>query len=550
LLPVPLVLFPRIYSLAWLVAALGVGTIVVAFFERHPGVIWRLVWISFPPFLLTVAAIGASPLVGDLIKRSREKNRALPPAGSPNVMLIVLDTVAAGHLSLHGYDRATSTTLLELANHGTMFERACASSSWTLPSHATMFTGRWLHELSVGWLTPLDNRFPTLAEFLSGQGYATAGFVANAPYCGSDSGLGRGFTRYEDDSFPGLTALKTAVLVDRVLTGVQASTEFLEDWLELEEWRPSVDRFLGVFLSDRKTAAVVNREMLDWLARRPEPERPFFAFLNYYDAHYPYLLPVGKWHRFGGAPTDNGQFRMLQSWNDLNKTLLPARDLAFAVTAYDECVADLDEQIGKLIDRLRQRGVLDRTWLFIVSDHGESFGEHRGVFGHGTSLYQTELHVPLVVVPPGGSPTKHVVKDTVSLRDLAATVVDLTGLRAGSPFPGSSLARFWNEASGPGEPQPPSSSQALAEVVPAAAPTRDAMAAAKKAWPLGALNDGAWSYIRQDGDLREELFRVRDDAKQERDLARDPAERSRLELMRKTLDGLTGGPLVPERFSR
>ena len=87
---------------------------------------------------------------------AREDARPLPPPGSPNVLLIVMDTVAAGHLSLHGYDRPTSPTLVELAERGIRFDSARAASSWTLPSHATMFTGRWLHELSVGWLTPLD----------------------------------------------------------------------------------------------------------------------------------------------------------------------------------------------------------------------------------------------------------------------------------------------------------------------------------------------------------------------------------------------------------
>ena len=182
-LPMLLVLFPRIYGLAWLVAALGVATRLVPFLERNARVFRRFVQISFPVALGTVAILGASPWVGDRIKQSRENARPLPPPGSPNVLLIVMDTVAAGHLSLLGYDRATSTSLIELAEQGIRFDSARAAASWTLPSHATMFTGRWMHELSVGWLTPLDNTHPTLAEFLSEQGYATAGFVANSTYC-------------------------------------------------------------------------------------------------------------------------------------------------------------------------------------------------------------------------------------------------------------------------------------------------------------------------------------------------------------------------------
>ena len=130
-----------------------------------------------------------------------------------------------------------------------------------------------------------------LAEFLGSRGYATAGFVANYWYCASDSGLGRGFAAYRDYIFPGSPRFKTAVLVDRPLDGLQAVEHFLEDWLDFDLLRPAVERLWWLFKTNRKEAAVVNREFLDWLSRRRQPERPFFAFLNYYDAHYPYQLP-------------------------------------------------------------------------------------------------------------------------------------------------------------------------------------------------------------------------------------------------------------------
>ena len=206
----------------------------------------RFVLVSFPAAVAIVAILGASLWVGDRIKQARESARPLPPPGSPNVLLIVMDTVAAGHLSLHGYDRATSTTLVELAERGIRFDSARAASSWTLPSHATMFTGRWLHELSVGWLTPLDRTHPTLAEFLGDRGYATAGFVANTWYCAADSGLARGFTHYQDFIFPELTALKTAVLVSRALEGFQTIVYFTEDWLESAGLLPYVRTPLAV----------------------------------------------------------------------------------------------------------------------------------------------------------------------------------------------------------------------------------------------------------------------------------------------------------------
>jgi arylsulfatase A-like enzyme len=138
----------------------------------------------------------------------------------------------------------------------------------------------------------------------------------------------------------------------------------------------------------------------------------------------------------------------------------------------------------------------------------------------------------------------------VSLRDLAATVVDVLGLGTGSPFSGSSLARYWIGTS-PGRPlQPASSDRALAEVVPDDPNNRDASGLPKKNWPLGALNEGEWSYIRREGDLREELFHLREDATEQRNLAADPAAKSMLEQMRQALGQLTGGPLLPQRFNR
>jgi arylsulfatase A-like enzyme len=188
--------------------------------------------------------------------------------------------------------------------------------------------------------------------------------------------------------------------------------------------------------------------------------------------------------------------------------------------------------------------------VLIASDHGESFGEHAGVFCHGTSLYQSELHVPLVILPPAGYPSKRVVRETVSLRDLAATVVDVVGLKAGSPFPGESLARFWAKSSNTkAAPADPAADRALAEVVPndpALNPDRSRWLETR--WPLAALIDGDWSYICREGDGQEELFHLRDDAREAHNLRDDPAARPRLERMRDILSGLTAGPLTPQRF--
>jgi len=549
LLPMMLVAFPQIYGLAWLAVALGAAMRLVPAFERQALAFRRFVQVTLAVAIGVVAILAAAPFVSDRLEQSRENARHLPPPGSPNILLLVMDTVAAGHLSLHGYDRATSTTLTELAGQGIRFDSAQAASSWTLPSHAAMFTGRWMHELSVGWKTPLDDARPTLAEFLGTKGYATAGFVANTSYCARDSGLGRGFTQYQDFIFPALNAFKKTVLGSRGLAGIQTAAEFLEDQLAITRVRPYIQLLADWFVVDRKTAAMVNHELLDWLSRRTQPERPFFAFLNYLDAHYPYQLPAGRYRRFGAPPADARQREMIQHWGEIDKTLLSAQELAFAAAAYDDCIADLDEQIGSLVDKLRRTGVLERTWLIIAADHGESFGEHTGIFCHGTSLYQTELRVPLLIIPPVGRATKQVVKEPVSLRDMAATIVDVAGQSAGSPFPGQSLARFW-DATHPRD-QPAFADPALAEVVPnpdLLPHNRDSAGLPKPTCPLGSLHEAEWSYIRREGETREELFLLSEDAKEEHNLAADPGAQTTLERMRAALGRITAGPLLPERF--
>ena len=125
---------------------------------------------------------------------------------------------------------------------------------------------------------------------------------------------------------------------------------------------------------------------------------------------------------------------------------MPVRDILMARDCYDDCIAFLDEQLGKLLDELQRQGLLDNTLVIITSDHGEAFGDHR-LFGHGNSVYLDEIGVPLVILSPG-APAGRVVVAPVSLRDLPATVLDQLGLADGSPFPGHSLAAYWRRHAG------------------------------------------------------------------------------------------------------
>jgi arylsulfatase A-like enzyme len=546
LLPALWAAFPQIYAICGFILAVGLAARLAPLLERHRVGLARCVKVSFIP-LAAITPLLAACLVGqDYLAVWREERRPLPPPGSASVLLIVLDTVAAGHLSLHGYERPTSPTLDALAARAIRFERVQATSSWTLPSHASMFTGRWPHDLSAGWLTPLDRTHPTLAEYLGSHGYTTAGFVANIFYCAVDSGLARGFARYQDYIFPQLSAFNVAAIVNRPLSGIRSLNGFIRQRLHLV---PLV-HLLGWFdAGNRKPAAVVSREFLDWLDQRPQATRPFFAFLNYYDVHSPYQVREGGIHRFGIKPRTDREMDLIENLWTEGRLLLSAREIAFARDAYDDCIADLDEQLGRLLDELERRGTLDHTWLIVTSDHGEAFNEHPGDFGHGTTLYQTQLHVPLLVVPPKAERLKRAVTETVSLRDLAATIVDVLDLEAGSPLPGESLARFWKGGSSENPPGSHMAGPVLSEVVPTEArdPDLAKLLYARQAW--GAVAEGDWIYIQREGVPQDELFDLRADPKQLHNLAADPARQAVLAHLRQTLDNLAGGALTHKRFN-
>ncbi len=288
-----------------------------------------------------------------------------------------------------------------------------------------MFTGRHPHELSTGWWVALNDRFPTLAEALTSYGYATGGFIANYVYCRKRFGLHRGFLHYEDfvPSFGQLA--RSSAAANRIIDS---------------------DRFrLATGFHDspnRKSAAAVNAGFLTWL--QSLHGQPFFAFLNYFDAHMPFLPPAPYDSKFGG-PRPLGNIPPQHHASIENYREFSPEEIAIELNAYDGAIAYLDDQVGHLLDNLRTRGLLENTMVIITSDHGEEFLEH-GVRGHGNSLYLCALHVPLLISFPGKVPMGLEVTEPVSLRDVSATVLDLLEL-ASSGISGTSLAQYWNRSS-------------------------------------------------------------------------------------------------------
>jgi arylsulfatase A-like enzyme len=236
--------------------------------------------------LLLAAAAGAAASLRALGERRLAGRLAAARDGAPSVILVIWDTVRATSLSLHGHARPTTPNLETLARGGVVFERAFATSPWTLPSHATFFTGYLPHELSTHWNTPLDGAHSTLAEVFRANGYLTGGFAANLLYTDWEHGLDRGFIHFEDYGISPGQVFVSSALGRALVTGRQP-------WeLTLAARLLGYRGFVG-----RVTADDVDRNFLRWLDER-DGERPVFAFLNYFDAHFPFQPPDSVAARF------------------------------------------------------------------------------------------------------------------------------------------------------------------------------------------------------------------------------------------------------------
>ena len=237
----------------------------------------------------------------------REAGRPLPPADSPNVLLIVLDTVRADRLSLYGYPRATTPILKRLAKRGIRFDEARATAPWTLASHASMFTGRLPHELNVeledSRFGPISLRWPNISGLMVMRRRASSpipSIVPTTPAWTAASLIMKTTSSISSTSVP----------CGRPCSSSSPGTGF-PGWVcgsAESRYQPVLHWFLA---PDRKDAGAINREFLDWLSHRQDQRRPFFAFLNYYDAHAPYLPPEGTRFRFGPGPRTVTDFLVL-----------------------------------------------------------------------------------------------------------------------------------------------------------------------------------------------------------------------------------------------
>jgi arylsulfatase A-like enzyme len=348
---------------------------------------------------------------------------------TPNVLLVVVDALRSDHLSSYGYSRPSSPAIDRLAAGGALFEQAFATSSYTLPAHASIVTGLYPNQHGVEWGS--SHRWAehaTIGEQLQARGYRTGAFSGNTYWFSREHGFGRGFHHFEDffHSFADM-ALRTAY-------GRLISRKVL--------WRLGYDD-----IPARKHADVTNAAVLRWIAR--DRARPFFVMINYMDVHDPYLPPQPYRNRFATQPNPGG----LINWElHIPETLTPAQ-LQSEIDAYDGSIAYVDDQLDALIAAIRERAGDRELMVVVTSDHGEEFGEHGG-FLHGGHLYREAIRVPLIVSLPGKVPAGARIGRPVTNAAIPATILDLLGA---APATGQqpSLRPLWTSPQAASDWPPP-----------------------------------------------------------------------------------------------
>jgi arylsulfatase A-like enzyme len=482
--------FSQVSRTASLILATGVGVAVARTVAASPVAWIRASRVAVIGGMVSLAAVAVAMPAWRTAREERSVS-ALPsaPESAPNVLVIILDTVRAASMGLYGSLAANTPRLEEWAKSGVVFDWAFSPGPWTLPSHASMFTGVWPDDQTGDWERPLDRTHRTLAELFQQRGYRTAGFVANMHYTAWDSGLDRGFHHYEG-YLPGWGQL--------VLSSSYTQTEMFERLGEARDFGDIRDAVLHPNLSispkhrfSMRRGDQLAQRFLDWQAA--STGHPFFAFLNLFDGHQPYYAPP-PFRRFTAERPGEA--------------------------AYLAAIAFLDHQVDSMLTVLQDRGILDNTIVVVTSDHGELFGEN-GLSGHAHNLYLNVLRVPLYIRFPAGVPRDLRLARPVSLRDMAATIAGLAG--AGGAMPGHSLANAWT---GDGPTSPAFATVTHAPNVDPGLPTSRG--------GLQSLLDSQWQLIRND-DGTEELFDYVADSLQERNLATFVDQAGRMEAMRSVI---------------
>lgn len=355
------------------------------------------------------------------------------PQGPPDygshrpVILISIDSLRADRCTPYGHvpelapGEQTTPFLARLAAEGALFENASAAAPWTMPSHMSMLTSMHPREHGVRLSSQRAGEgLELLSGRLRGAGYSTAGFFSG-PFLHPVWGFGEGFDVYQ----PGAAYLADDANTRTLAAAVAEDMEPIHHQSHL----------------DRECAAQVMDKAFAWLEKKDRYRQPFFLFLHLWDPHYDYHPPADYRRRF--LPQDDGS---IIGDELMKKEIALTPELRAGLLAlYDAEIRYTDDWMAALDAKLREWGIADQVILLVTSDHGDEFLEH-GNRGHRSTLYEEVMHVPMLLRAPGLVPAGQRIRGSVSVTDVAATLLDLAGVPGWPERSGLSLRPLWEEA--------------------------------------------------------------------------------------------------------
>lgn len=495
----------RVYTIG--IIAFGLSVQATRLIAKHEIRLFKI----YRPLVLSLLVVAVLMGITVRLYQSVEEKRAIanlpsPKSGSPNIVLIVIDALRADHLSSYGYSRPTSRNIDQLASGGVLFENAFSASSWTLPSHASLLTGRYAIEHNADWSNPtalVEASYSTLAEALAARGYRTAGFSGNLFWVTQQFGIDRGFIHFED-YFHSMGDMLLRTVYGRAIEAIVMRRVGFQD------------------IPARRRASDINDSVWKWVSQ--SKEKPFFVFINYMDVHDPYLPPAPYRQRYSNHDKPGGILNWRVGRSD---PAMSPQQLEDEISAYDGAIAYVDDQIGMLVANLKSAGMTN-TLFIITSDHGEMFGEHN-LYLHGHSLYRKEIHVPLILNYQGSVPTNTRIAQPVSNSSVPATVMALITAEDQSVFPGTSLAHLWNSGKQKNDWPPVASYVARQSWVSPKLPIQHGS--------IHSLINNEWHYI-QNENLGAELYRWRDDPGELNNLSQQPETQDLIRAFRAELQNM------------
>ena len=348
----------------------------------------------------------------------------------PNIILITIDTARADHLSLYGYYLNTTPNLNKLAEHSVVFDNAIAPGPDTQTSMASVLTGRYQYRHNTTLRNPVINEKELfISEMLKDKGYVTTGMVS-AVYIKSKFGAGQGFMEYKDRlDFFEYTQTYNKLSMKRLLDYVPGMRTF-------------------IFRTDgERSAEEINRDAFKFLEKNSNNK--FFLWVHYIEPHHPYNR--GSQYRSQFSKEKITLYDVWKTNKDIQLATVYRQKPAYAIerylpipnstietakALYDAEIYSVDSSIGKLVGKLDQLGLKDKTIIIITADHGEEFYDHGGFMHH--TLYYENVHVPLLIYYTAKLPPKRI-KETVSTIDIFSTVLDVANTESPENVDSASL---------------------------------------------------------------------------------------------------------------